>query len=218
MTTNSRGRRLPVTLTQAEAEALVARVNPRSTTGLRNRALLAVMLGAGLRVSEVAALKPADLDLARGTVRVNLGKSGKDRIIPVDGETRGWLQAWAEKRTALGLSGRQPFFTRLKGGTGTGLSVRAIQDWLARLGESAGLDKRISPHVLRHTYATRMLDQGLTLRDVQELLGHAHVATTEIYTHVSDEALRAKIQAPRADLAAKIDALEKQLAELRAQL
>ena len=102
-TTKRTSKRLPVALTPAEVEALLATVRTGSTTGLRNRAMLAVMLGAGLRVSEVVNLRGVDVDLQRGEIRVNLGKGGKDRVVPVNGETVAWLQAWAEKRKALGL-------------------------------------------------------------------------------------------------------------------
>jgi len=197
-------RRLPVTLTPEETEALLARVRTGSPTGLRNRAMLQAMLGAGLRVSEVVGLRGVDVDLKKGTIRVNLGKGSKDRVVPVDGQTRGWLQAWSEKREALGFNGRQPFFPGLRGGrTGQGerkrgdaLTPRYVQFLVKRLAEAAGIEKRVTPHTLRHTYATRMLERpGLTIRDVQTLLGHANVANTQIYTHVNEEELREKVQA-----------------------
>jgi len=204
--TNSRKRtpkHLPITLTPAEEEALLATVKTRSTTGLRNRTMLQVMLGAGLRVSEVVNLRGVDVDLAQGEIRVNLGKGGKDRVVPVNAETLGWLQAWAERRKTLGLNGRQPFFVGLREGAtgrgqrehGEGLKPRYLQALLTRLGEAAGIEKRVSPHILRHTYATRLLDEGFNIREVQTLLGHSNVATTQIYTHVNPEELRRKVQA-----------------------
>ena len=170
------GQRLPHVLTEAEVAALLARVNTRCPTGLRNRAALAAMLGAGLRVSELCALRGVDVDLARGTVRVNLGKGGKDRVIPVDQETRGWLQAWAERRAGLQLNGQGAFFPGLRiGRTGAGvrkrgeaLRPRYWQGLLTRLAEAAEIEgKRVSPHVLRHTYATRRLDRGFSIREAQ---------------------------------------------------
>lgn len=197
-----RPKRLPVTLTDEEVTRLLAQVNPKSTTGLRNRAMLAAMLGAGLRVSELCALRGADVDLAEGTVRVNLGKGAKDRVVPVDGETLGWLRAWAERRAKLGLNGRQPFFCRIRARRlGQPLEAcgpiapRTVQILLRRLAQKTGIEgKRVSPHVLRHTYATRLLRNGFTIREVQELLGHASVATTQVYTHVDPQALKAKVQ------------------------
>ena len=195
--------RLPVTLTPDEVAALLATVNTSCTTGLRNRTMLQVMLGAGLRVSEVTALRGVDVDMQKGTVRVNLGKGGKDRVVPVDRETLGWLQAWSEKRKGLGLNGKEAFFVGLREGKtgrgqrehGDGLGARYVQGLVTRLARAAGIEKRVSPHTLRHTYATRLLDRGFNIREVQTLLGHANVATTQVYTHVNEEELRAKLQA-----------------------
>ncbi len=214
-------KRLPTTLTEAEVEALLAQVNPRSTTGLRNRAMLAAMLGAGLRVSEIVALVPRDVDLEEGMIRVNNGKGGRDRVVPVDQETAGWLRAWAEKRIVLGLNGRRRFFcavrrTQFGSEPGKPITVRTVQALVTRLARAAGMEKQVTPHVLRHTYATRLLDGGFTIREVQELLGHSSVHTTMIYTHVNPAALRKKIQGPKQnDLQARISAMEEQLADLK---
>ncbi len=216
-------KRLPVTLTAAETEALLAQLNPQSTTGLRNRAMLAAMLGAGLRVSEVVALMPADVDFTRGELRVNLGKNGKDRVVPVDTETLGWLRAWSEKRKVQELDGRRRLFcairrTALGSRPGRPITVRTVQALVTRLAREARIEKQVTPHVLRHTYATRLLDSGLNIREVQMLLGHSDVSTTMIYTHVNPAALRAKIQGQPAntDLREQIAALQKQLDDLRA--
>ncbi|NQT82021.1 tyrosine-type recombinase/integrase [bacterium] len=192
----SRPKRLPVTLTDAEVEALLSAIySTKSTTGLRNRTMLQVMVGAGLRVSEVVALKGHDLDLEKGTIRVNLGKGGKDRVVPVDQATQGWLRAWSERRKSLGKNARDPFFFGLRT-QGKALLPRYVHHLVATLAKAAGIAKRVSPHVLRHTYASRMLSRGLNLREVQQLLGHANVSTTQIYTHVNPEELRRKIQQP----------------------
>lgn len=222
-----RSKRLPETLTAEETQALVAQVNTKSATGLRNRAMLAAMLGAGLRVSEVVALYPADVDWQAGTLRVNDGKGGRDRVIPVDGETLAILRAWAEKRKTLGVNGRQPFFCRIRTNAGAkvlpaggGITTRTVQALVTRLGREAGIDKKKAhPHALRHTYATGLLDRGFTIREVQELLGHSDVSTTMIYTHVNPAALKAKVQGQaRADLAAQLAALREQQAAVTAQL
>jgi len=204
-------RRLPVTLTDGEVESLLAQVKPKSTTGLRNRAMLAAMLGAGLRVSEVCTLRGVDVDLAEGMVRVNLGKGRKDRVIPVDHETLAWLRAWAERREKLGANGRQPFFCRIRTRGITGrlpalgaVAPRTVQLLIGRLARAAGIEKRVTPHTLRHTYATRMLRRGFTIREVQELLGHASVATTQVYTHVDPQALKEKVQGKRPTQAEEI--------------
>lgn len=215
-------KRLPVTLTPEEVDALLARVNTKSTTDLRNRAMLAAMLGAGLRVSELCALRGADVDLQRGTIRVNLGKGGRDRVVPVDHETRAWLQAWAEKRAALGLNGKGAFFAGIRFGRtgaratrkrGEAVKPRYVQALVKRLAEAAMIEKRVTPHILRHTYATRMLERpGFTIRDVQTLLGHANVATTQVYTHVNEEELRRKVQAEDHEPAPTADAQVQALA------
>ena len=221
-TKRRRQKRLPTVLTEAEVEALLAQVNPRSTTGLRNRAMLQVMLGAGLRVSEVVALMPRDVDLEEGMIRVNNGKGGRDRVVPVDQGTAGWLQAWAEKRVALRLNGRRRFFcavrrTPLGSEPGRPITVRTVQVLVSRLAKKAGIDKQVTPHVLRHTYATRLLDGGFTIREVQELLGHSDVSTTMVYTHVNPAALRAKIQGKH-KRQGQIAQLQQQLAELQKQI
>jgi len=116
----------------------VAQANPRCTSGLRSRGMLAAMLGVGLRVSEIVALMPRDVDLEQGIIRVNLGKGGRDRVVPVDQETAGWLQAWAEKRRALKLDGRRRFFcairrTSLGSEPGRPLAIRTVQNCRRRL-------------------------------------------------------------------------------------
>jgi integrase/recombinase XerD len=233
----ARGKKhLPVTLTEIESQALLAQVNPKSATGLRNRAMLAAMLGAGLRVSEVVNLYPADVDFAEGTLRVNDGKGGKDRVIPVDPETLGWLRAWAEKRKGLGQNGRQPFFCRVKltsiaynphtpdkapevrgMTTGQPLSTRSVQALVTRLAQEAGIDKDVSPHTCRHTYASRLLDRGFTIREVQDLLGHSDVSTTMIYTHVNPAALKAKMQGQPASADPQVAAALAALGNLSAE-
>ena len=201
-TTQNRQRaakRLPVVLTEEEIKALLAVPNPKCVTGLRNRAILNVMLGAGLRVSEVVALRGVDVDLARGEVRVNLGKGKRDRIVPVNGETSGWLQAWHERRQRLELNGRHPFFPGIRTGpTGRGhrkrgeaLSTRYLCHMVSTLARLAHIEKRVSPHTLRHSFATHMLNRGADLRSVQELLGHKNLSTTQIYTHLTTDRLRA---------------------------
>jgi integrase/recombinase XerD len=225
---------LPVALSEEEQAALRDAINTRTTGGLRTRAMVAVMLGAGLRVSEVVRLMPSDLDFKRGMVRVNNGKGGRDRVIPVDGETLAWLRSWAEKRSTLGFRGRQPFFPRLRSKglgseeikPGEKMGTRNIEAIVERLATRAGLDKRVSPHVLRHTYATGQLDRGLTVRELQELLGHSAMSTTAVYLHVNPEALREKIQGTgnnaqddmRAALVGEIAALQETLAALARQV
>ena len=193
MARGTRGRRLPVTLRDDEVEALLARIPTKSATGLRNRTLVQVFLGAGLRLAEALALLPSDVDLDRGLVRVNRGKGAKDRVVPVDAETLGWLRSWLERRAALGFNGRQPVFCGVRN-AGRPLRACQVQRMLASTAKAAGIERQVSPHVLRHTYASRMLRRGYTLAEVRDLLGHANIATTSIYVHADPEDLRRRIQ------------------------
>jgi integrase/recombinase XerD len=203
--------------------------------------MLAAMLAAGLRVSEIVKLMPSDIDYGKGTVRVNDGKGGRDRVVPINSETLGWLRAWAEKRKALGVGKRRPFFCRIRRQglhgkplkRGEAITTRTVQALVTRLAKAAGIERSfgggkkrkrgLGPHILRHTYATRMLDKGFSIREVQELLGHRSVSTTMVYTHVNPEALRQKVQAedvkpddPVAALQAQVEALQEEIAKLRA--
>ena len=180
--------RLPKIISQEEAAALLAVPNVGCPTGLRNRVCLEVMYRAGLRVSEVVKLKPGNIRWKTGELEVRNGKGGKDRVVPVDQKTMDWLQRWEDQRPKAGGL----FFVTLKGGE---LSTRYLGQVVDRCADKAGLDrKRVSPHVLRHSYATEKLDAGFTSREVQELLGHANGGTTQIYTHVSPKSLRDKVQ------------------------
>jgi len=219
-----RRKRLPVTLTEAEEAALLAQVNTKSATGLRNRALLAVMLGAGLRVGEAVALRPSDIDYSTGQIFVEDGKGGKDRVVPVDAETLAHIRAWAEKRTALGFNGHRPLFCRLRrqgfgeGGVGSPMSTDNVQALVTRLARAAGIEKRVTPHVLRHTYACKLLRRpGAVLTDVQLALGHDHLSTTAIYLHAEPERLRRVVQGQDARQA-QVEDLRRQLEALQAQI
>ena len=186
-----RGRRLPVFLERDEATALLRATNTRCPTGLRNRAILEVMYRAGLRVSEVVRLAPSDIRWKDGILEVHRGKGAKDRNVPVDQATVGWLRAWAAERPRS-----RHFFSTLRGSR---LSPRYLQQMVKRLAHRAALERahRVTPHVLRHTYATELLNSGFTIREVQELLGHASVQTTQVYTHVRPHDLAAKIRQRR---------------------
>lgn len=184
-------KRLPLVLDQGEVEQLTAVPNIKCRTGLRNRAILATFVGAGLRVSELVKLRPSNIRWDVGIVEVRDGKGGRDRSVPITDETRGWLSAWAAKRPAHA----KRFFSTL---IGRPMSVRYIQVFVKRVAAKARIAnaERVSPHTLRHTYATRMLEQGLSVREVQALLGHSSIATTQIYLHVRPAELAAKIQRP----------------------
>jgi integrase/recombinase XerC len=181
-------KRLPQYLTVSEVEMLLAVPDTSTPLGLRNRAIIEVLHAAGLRVSELVGLDVADVDLTQAQARV-VGKGGKERIgllgRPAVRAVRAYLKTG---RPAL-LVG-QPSDALWLNHRGGRLTVRGVALVLSRAGKQAGIRIPISPHVLRHTFATHLLDGGADLRVVQELLGHANLATTQVYTHVSQSRAR----------------------------
>ena len=176
------GRRLPRVLSESEASALI-----QADLSTRDRAVILLMLLAGLRLTEVSRLCRQDIDLSGQSVRVR-GKGDKERIIPLHIDIIDALKIWLKSQPRL------PAIPLFPGYKGRGLQRRAIESLVAKAGEKAGLSKRVTPHMLRHTFATRLLRSGANLRQVQELLGHASVATTQIYTHVTSAELAEVIQ------------------------
>jgi integrase/recombinase XerD len=180
--------RLPQVLSRDEVQSLLAQ--PRGTTpaALRDRALLETMYACGLRASEAISLELSELDLEAGIVRAR-GKGSKERIVPVGSKAIETLRTYlARSRPRLvGLSEEQRVFVNLRGG---GLSRQGLYKIVQRHARSAGLEDRMSPHTLRHTFATHLLAGGCDLRSLQEMLGHADIGTTQIYTHLSAERLR----------------------------
>ena len=178
-----RGRTLPKFLTGEEIARLLAAPRPSAAGGLRDRAILELMYSAGLRVRELVELDETDLDLPSGTVRVR-GKGRRERLGIVGSHARTALRAWLEarSRTSSAASGRRPLFTNK---FGTRLSVRGVARLLEKHLATAGLARRASPHTLRHSFATHLLDAGADIRSVQELLGHKSLVTTQVYTHVT---------------------------------
>lgn len=183
-------RRLPVFLRGPEAEALVAaataerdaaRSPSKRAAAERNRLLILAGLYMGLRVSELCKLRIEDVDLEQGMAMILQGKGDKDRGVPVPEKLLAELRPWIGERRSGFL------FANPRGGK---LSSRTVQMMVRRLAAVANIPRRVKPHTLRHSYATHLLDKGANIREVQELLGHASVATTEIYTHVSGEKLK----------------------------
>jgi integrase/recombinase XerC len=182
-----RSRRLPKFLTGDEIGRLLAAPRPEAAGGLRDRAILELMYSAGLRVQELVNVNDADLDLANATVRVR-GKGRRERLGIVGSHARRALAAWlaARPRSLTTVRGRPPLFTNKLGGR---LSVRGVARLLEKHLATAGLAGRASPHTLRHSFATHLLDAGADIRSVQELLGHKSLVTTQIYTHVTTSRL-----------------------------
>ncbi len=179
-----RPRTVPRTLSPAEAERLVDAAVGSTPRAMRDRALVELLYGAGLRVSEAVGLTKASVDLDERLVRV-LGKGGKERLVPLGRPAAEALRRYmALGRPHLDRRHRPDLFLNARGGTLTRAGAFLI---LRRLADRAGLEPgRVHPHLLRHSFATHLLEGGADLRSVQELLGHADVATTERYTHVSD--------------------------------
>jgi integrase/recombinase XerD len=183
-----RRRKLPRTLSPAEAERLLEAANGTSPRDLRDRALAELLYGAGLRVSEAVGLDKASVDLDGRLVRA-LGKGGKERIVPLGRHAAESLRRYlARGRPYLDKRHRRELFLNARGGALTRAGAFLI---LRNLAAKAGLEpERIHPHLLRHSFATHLLEGGADLRSVQEMLGHADLATTELYTHVSDRRRR----------------------------
>jgi integrase/recombinase XerD len=182
-------RRLPKNLSEDAVEALLAAPDTDTTLGLRDRAMLETLYATGLRVSELTGLTLAQVSLDMGVVRV-LGKGSKERLVPLGEESIGWLKRYlADARPALVGSGKSAsvFVTSRRGP----LTRQAFWALLKRLAVKAGIPAAsLSPHVLRHAFATHLLNHGADLRVVQLLLGHADITTTTIYTHVARERLK----------------------------
>ncbi len=175
------GRRLPSFLPKDEATELLDQAPEDSEPGRRDHALLELLYATGLRVAECCGLDRNDLDRSQGTVRV-LGKGSKERVVPVGETALDAVEAYLRVRG----DGTGPLFRNVRGGRLTVRSVHRIVKNRARL---AGISQRVTPHTLRHTFATHMLGEGADLRLIQELLGHSRLSTTQRYTHVSPEQL-----------------------------
>jgi integrase/recombinase XerC len=185
-----KGRTLPHFLTTDEIGKLLAAPPKGEPLGLRDRAILETAYSAGLRVSELVGLNDGDADLAQGVLRVR-GKGRKERLAPLGSYAVKALQAWLKTRTLSPKEpqGREaPVFTNR---FGRRLTTRSVGRLLEKYLRETGLDRRTSPHTLRHSFATHLLDRGADVRSVQELLGHKSLVTTQIYTHVSTANLRA---------------------------
>ncbi len=176
------GRPLPSVLSLTQVERLLASVVGDRPVDRRDRAILETLYGSGVRVSELVGLDLADVDRQDATLRVR-GKGSKQRVVPVGGPALAAILAWLDggRSTCVGRRPNAALFLNQRGGRLTRVSVWTL---LRRGAMAAGLAGRVSPHTLRHTYATHLLEGGADLRVVQELLGHADLATTEIYTHV----------------------------------
>jgi integrase/recombinase XerD len=179
---------LPKFLTEAEVEALLNAPDTGNPLGLRDRAMLEILYATGLRVSELIGLQPGQVNLRQGVVRV-LGKGNKERLVPLGEESIEWLNRYLQGARIELLKGSMSdalFPTR----RGTVMSRQAFWYLIKRHAAVAGINKTISPHILRHAFATHLLNHGADLRVVQMLLGHSDISTTQIYTHIAQERLK----------------------------
>ncbi len=180
--------RVPKTLSEAQVEALLAAPDAATPRGLRDRAMLELMYASGLRVSELVQLKTVHVGLGEGVLRV-LGKGARERLVPFGEEAHEWLRRYlAEGRSAiLGPQASEALFVTRRG---SGMTRQMFWRLVKQYAAAAGITAPLSPHTLRHAFATHLLNHGADLRAVQMLLGHADIGTTTIYTHVARERLR----------------------------
>ena len=186
--TPKRGRPLPPVLNQAEVRQLLGKAAGSSPTRLRDSAMLELLYGAGLRVSEMTGLKLDDIDREGGFVRC-MGKGSRERVIPLGDPAIASVERYIRRgRPFLGkeIKSGHLFLNRF----GTGISRQSVHRLISRYAAAAGIAKQVSPHTLRHSFATHLLAGGADLRSVQEMLGHADVSTTQIYTHMSPRRLK----------------------------
>jgi len=184
------GRSLPKSLTEEEVESLLAAPVIADPLGHRDRTMLEVLYATGLRVSELIHLRASDLNLEAGYLSCT-GKGNKQRIVPIGAEAAKWLEQYirAARPALLGKRASPWLFVSAK--RGGGLSRVGFWKILKVYGRQAGLSRTLSPHVLRHSFATHLLEHGADLRAIQMMLGHADLSTTQIYTHVLEARLRA---------------------------
>lgn len=180
--------RLPGTLTELQVEALLAAPDTQEALGLRDRAMLELLYASGLRVSELVTLQHWQVMLSEGVVRVT-GKGSKERLVPFGEEAGLWLSRYLESARAEILAGRQSddLFVTVRG---SAMTRQMFWKRIKQLAAQAGIRQNLSPHTLRHAFATHLLNHGADLRVVQLLLGHADISTTQVYTHVARERLR----------------------------
>ena len=186
----SRRKKLPVVLEPEEAHKLLSIPNKRYPTGLRNKAVLSLMLNMGLRVSEVVKMKPGDINLTKNKLRVVDGKGGVDRDLTIPENTSYILGEWKKKKP----KNSQYYFSTIKERSdgkfaskkGKKLSIRYIQEMVGRYSMKAGIDKNITPHTLRHTFGTFFYRQTKDIETLRKILGHADISTTQIYVTLAN--------------------------------
>ncbi|MFA5370137.1 MAG: site-specific tyrosine recombinase XerD, partial [Candidatus Omnitrophota bacterium] len=179
---------LPETLSLGEIEDMIKKPNTRDRIGLRDKAALELMYAAGLRVSELVNLEIDNVNLEAGFLRC-VGKGSKERIVPIGGQAQSAIRRYIDRSRVSMKRPQSPnalFLSRL----GKKISRQSFWKMIKKYAKSAGINKDITPHTLRHSFATHLLERGADLRVVQEMLGHADISTTQIYTHIDKERLK----------------------------
>jgi integrase/recombinase XerD len=180
--------RFPKTLTEAQVEALLAAPDVNTPLGLRDRTMLELMYASGLRVSELVLLKSIEVGMNEGVLRIT-GKGAKTRLVPFGEEARAWIERYLKQARGAILDGQidDALFVTARGGA---MTRQMFWTLVKKYAIRAGINAPLSPHTLRHAFATHLLNHGADLRVVQMLLGHADISTTQIYTHVARERLK----------------------------
>jgi len=185
----SLGRYLPTSLSEAEVRALLQAPATDTTLGLRDRAMLEVLYASGLRISELVSLRQGAVNVRQGVVRI-VGKGGRERLVPIGEEALRWVDRFLEEARGELVRGN-PSDALFPSRRGRPMSRQTFWYAIKRYAELAGINRSISPHTLRHAFATHLLNHGADLRAVQMMLGHADLSTTQIYTHVAQARLKA---------------------------
>jgi integrase/recombinase XerD len=181
---------LPTYLSAEEVDRLIAAPDTATPRGVRDRALIELLYATGLRVSELVRLKVADVTLDQGFLVV-LGKGGKERMVPIGASAVAWVRRYLASARGELLDGRTSPWLFVSGPRGAPLTRVGFWKLLKRHGAAAGVTRALTPHVVRHSFATHLLDRGADLRAIQMMLGHADLSSTQIYTHVLEARLRA---------------------------
>jgi integrase/recombinase XerD len=179
---------LPKSLNETDVEALLKAPNLNDDQGMRDRAMLELLYACGLRVSELISILMTEVSITEGVIRVT-GKGNKTRLVPLGEEASFWIEQYVKKSRDLILKQKQSkyLFVTSRGGP---MSRQAFWYLIKRYADISGITQTLSPHVLRHAFATHLLNHGADLRVVQMLLGHSDISTTQIYTHVARERLK----------------------------
>lgn len=188
ITSKHRSMRFPKTLSEQQVEALLQVPDTNTALGIRNKAMLETLYATGLRVSELIGINIHSINLSSGFISV-IGKGNRERILPFGEEARNWLEHYLQKSRGALLGKRNSpllFLTR----SGCGMTRQMFWHLIRSIAKKAGITEMLSPHTLRHAFATHLLEHGADLRVVQELLGHADISTTQIYTHIVRERLK----------------------------